>query len=239
MKKITDVVDIKLEEDEIKKLKEVKLFLNSMTEEVSKVTSRNTDVEVCDLNSCINLLNHIIDRYGTDDEESIYSFSMDNQSETDKELLNTFGDKEWLNKFKKWFAENKTDDYCLRSSYYHEKVGTIYSNVVMSFSNINTEETPKYRFRVRMYKNMEMTDQITCETIVDAIYMYKRYLIDFCSSEYQMACTKEKKAKTVAELIGYYLLKQQEFETLEKKEDCTENEEIVKEMVKYLRMEKE
>ena len=54
-----------------------------------------------------------------------------------------------------------------------------------------------------------------------------------------MACAKAKKRETVAELIGYYLLNQQEFETLEKKEDCTENEEIVKEMVKYLRMEEE
>ena len=239
MKIITDVVDIKLEKGEVEKLEEVKSLLHSMSEKVSKVTSRNTYVEVRDLNSCINLLNHIIDRYGTDEEESIYSFSMDNQPETDKELLNTFGDKEWLNEFKKWFAENKTDDYCLRSSYYHEKVGTIYSNVVMSFSNINTEKTPKYRFLVRMYKDMVMTTQISCETIVDAIYMYKRYLIDFCSSEYQMACAKAKKRETVAELIGYYLLNQQEFETLEKKEDCTENEKTVKEMVKYLRMEKE
>ena len=144
-----------------------------------------------------------------------------------------------MNQLKYSFPNNKNDDYCLKSSYYHEKVGTIYNNVVMSFSNINTEETPKYRFCVRMYKNMVMTDQITRETIVDAIYMYKQYLIDFCSSEYQMACAKAKKAETVAELIGYYLLNQQEFETLEKKENCTENEETVKKMVKYLRMEEE
>ena len=302
MKIITDVVDVKLEKDEVEKIKEVKSLLLSMSEELSKVCSRNTYIEVRDLNNCVNLLQGIIKQYDTTNEESddlievekvseeehkavtfsmdissetnkellpkslsellsepiledineekeiekiseeehnSVTFSMDIRPETDEELLNTFGNTEWLEEFKKWMKENNMDSYCIRSSYYYHKIGNIDSNIIIDISNIGTKEIPNYMFTAKWYSCGIVVAQISYETIISTLYKYKSYLFEFCSNSYKCICANGQRPQNMEEQIGYYLLNPKNFETFEKKENCTENEKTVKEMVKYLRVEEE
>lgn len=154
MKIITDVVDIKLEKDEVEKIEDVQRLLQSIIEELSKVSSRNTHIEICNLANCINLLKSIIKQYDTtskeqdnligieketpkslvellfepiledinegkeiekksEEEHESVTFSMDIPPKTDEELLNTFGNAEWLEEFKKWMKESNMDSYCI------------------------------------------------------------------------------------------------------------------------------
>ena len=278
MKIITDVVDVKLEKGEVEKLKEVKSLLQSMSEKLSKVTSRNTYIEVRDLNNCVNLLKDIIKQYDTTIEESVdnvegekevykslaellsepisqdmneekeieemseetdeaVTFSMEIPPETDEELLNTFGNKKWLEDFKKWMKENNMNSYCIRSSYYYHKIGDIDSNIIIDISNIGTKEIPNYMFTLKWYRCGIIIAQLSYETIISTIYKYKSYLFDFCSNSYKCICANGQIPQSIEEQIGYYLLNPKNFETFEKKENCTEYEETVKEMVKYLRVE--
>ena len=85
MKIITNVVDVKLEKDELKKIEEVSILLQSMSEELSKVNSRNTYLEIRDLDNCVNLLQCIIKQYDTTTEESDDLIEI--EKETHKSLL--------------------------------------------------------------------------------------------------------------------------------------------------------
>lgn len=280
MKIITDVVDIILEKNEVEKIEEVKSLLQSMSEELSKVTSRNTHIEICNLDNCINLLKSIIKQYNTTSKESdnligiekeipkslsellsepiledineekeiekiseeehkAVTFSMDIPPETNGELLNTFGNTEWLEEFKKWMKENNMDYYCIRSSYYYHKIGNIDSNIIIDISNIGTKEIPNYMFSVKRYSCGIVVAQISYETIISTLYKYESYLFEFCSNSYKCICANGQRPQSIEEQIGYYLLNPKNFETFEKKENCTENEKTVKEMVKYLRVEEE
>lgn len=249
MELITDVVDIKLEKKDIEQLNETRYLLYEMSEKLSKIKSRNTDLEVRDLNHCVDFLKTVIDRYSKnvetaveetkdtcEEENESFTFSIENSPQTDEELLKTFGDKEWLEEFKKWFMKNRAHDYCLRASYYYDNVGTIDTNIIMDFLNIGTETNPEYKFIVKQYFDGTVSYQIECETMADAIYMYKKYLINFCTSEYDITVANTETPETVAELTGYYLRKPHVFEVLERKNNLTEVEESVKKLVKYLRM---
>lgn len=280
MKIITDVVDIKLEKDEVEKIKDVQRLLQSIIEELSKVSSRNTHIEICNLANCINLLKSIIKQYDTtskeqynligieketpkslvellfepiledinegkeiektsEEEHESVTFSMDIPPKTDEELLNTFGNAEWLEEFKKWMKESNMDSYCIRSSYDYHKIGDIDSNIRIYISNIGTKEIPNYMFTVKWYSCGIVVAQLSYETIISTLYKYKSYLFEFCSNSYKCICANGQRPQSIEEQIGYYLLNPKNFETFEKKENCIENEETVKEMVKYLRVEEE